>query len=140
VAGSRPGALVEISVIRKGQETALSATVGDLETASARLARVLEANQLGLTVQTVTEELATRIGLRRTTGVVVISVAEGSAASRALLDPGDVILMIGDSDVLDAASFAALLGQAIRKGKVVLLIRDVRTGRVGFLQVPIGAR
>ncbi len=87
-----------------------------------------------------TEDLASRIGLRRTSGVVVTAVAKGSAASRAPLDPGDVILMVGDSGVTDAETFSTLLGDAIRKGKVILLIRDVRTGRVGFLQVPLGPR
>jgi S1-C subfamily serine protease len=86
---------------------------------------------------TVTDELARKIGLRRAAGVLVSAVAAGSAASRARLDPGDVIFMVGDSDVTDTQTFSSLLGEAIRKAKVVFLIRDVRTGRVGFLQVPV---
>ena len=140
VAASRPGATVEISFLRKGRRTTLSARVEDLETARARLTQAEEAGQLGLTVQTVTDELARKIGLRRTAGVVVSAVASGSAASRAQLDPGDVIFMVGDSEITDAQAFSALLREAIRKGKVVLLIRDARTGRVGILQVPVAGK
>jgi serine protease Do len=139
VASTRPGSAVRVSLLRKGAPLDLSAKVEDLETASVRLARAEEAGQLGLTVEDVTSELAHTIGMRRTTGVVVTAVAAGSAASRALLDPGDVILMIGDTEVPDQQGFTSLLAKAIHDGKVVLLIRDVRTGRVGFLQVPVSA-
>jgi hypothetical protein len=40
-------------------------------------------------------------------------------------------------EVADAGTFASLPGEAIRKGTVMLLIRDVRTGRMGYVQVPV---
>jgi serine protease Do len=137
VAASTPGSSAGISILRKGVGASLTARVEDLETASARLARLQDAEQLGLTVQTMTQELARLLGLRRAVGVVVMTVAQGSAASRAQLDPGDVVLMVGDSDVADAQSFSVLLAEAVRKGQVVFLIRDVRTGQIGFLEVPL---
>jgi S1-C subfamily serine protease len=129
--------VAEIAVLRKGREVSLTARVEDLERATQRLSQAEESTLLGLAVEPLTPEVARKIGLRRLSGVVVTSVLEGSAASRARLDPGDVIFMVGDSEVSDAQGFASLIGEAIRKGKVVLLIRDVRTGRMGYIQVPV---
>ncbi|HKB10280.1 MAG TPA: DegQ family serine endoprotease [Vicinamibacterales bacterium] len=48
-------------------------------------------SQLGVTVQTVTSDLAESLGLKQTHGAVVSSVAPGSAAERAGVKRGDVI-------------------------------------------------
>src|SRR5439155_4955312 len=47
--------------------------------------------QLGVTVQQVTPELASSLGLKETAGVVVSNVSAGSAAERAGVKRGDVI-------------------------------------------------
>jgi serine protease Do len=140
VAASRPGAAVRITLIRKGAAMTLTATVEDLERANARMARINQASRLGITVEAVTEEMAARLGLRHAAGVLVTAVVDGSAASQARLDPGDVILMVGDSPVRDAEGFSSLVTEAISKGKVLFLIRDGRTGRIGVLPVPLGRR
>src|SRR4029079_1832644 len=47
--------------------------------------------QLGVTVQGVTPEIAESLGLKQTTGAIVSSVGEGSAAEKAGIKRGDVI-------------------------------------------------
>jgi len=57
--------------------------------------------QLGVTVQGLTADMATSLGLKQTNGVIVSSVGEGSAAERAGLKRGDVITSFNGQAVRD---------------------------------------
>jgi S1-C subfamily serine protease len=57
--------------------------------------------QLGVTVQSVTPDLAESLGLKQTSGVIVSSVAAGSAADKAGLKRGDVITALNGQPVRD---------------------------------------
>ena len=57
--------------------------------------------QLGVTVQTVSPDLADSLGLKDTRGVVVSAVAPGSAAEKAGLKRGDVITALNGQAVRD---------------------------------------
>src|SRR3954463_280712 len=57
--------------------------------------------QLGVTVQTVSPDLAESLGLKDTRGVIVSSVAPGSAAEKAGLKRGDVIVALNGQPVHD---------------------------------------
>src|SRR3954463_12059256 len=57
--------------------------------------------QLGVTVQTVSPDLADSLGLKDTRGVIVSSVAPGSAAEKAGLKRGDVIVGLNGQPVHD---------------------------------------
>ena len=58
---------------------------------------------LGVIIQPVTPELAQHFGLGATKGVLVSDVNKDSAAEKAGLVPGDVIVRYGDRPVVDAA-------------------------------------
>ena len=57
--------------------------------------------QLGVTVQAVTADMASSLGLKQTGGAIVSSVAEGSAAERAGVKRGDVIVSFNGQTVRD---------------------------------------
>jgi Do/DeqQ family serine protease len=59
-------------------------------------------SQLGITIQPVTSEMAESLGLKTEGGVIVSSVAAGSAADRAGLKRGDVIQSFNGQPVHDA--------------------------------------
>src|SRR2546428_1272162 len=58
-------------------------------------------SQLGVTVQNVSSEMASNVGLEQTGGVIVSSVTSGSAADRAGVKPGDVIESFNGQHVTD---------------------------------------
>jgi Do/DeqQ family serine protease len=57
--------------------------------------------QLGVTIQPVTSDMAASLGLKDTGGVIISSVADGSAAERAGLKQGDVIQSFNGESVKD---------------------------------------
>ncbi len=86
---------------------------------------------LGASGQDMTSELATSLGLDRPVGVLITEVAQGGAAEKAGLKIGDVVLRIGEYEVLDGQSLrfriaTSKLNEAaalhvVRKGKPLLL-------------------
>src|SRR2546426_9735399 len=58
-------------------------------------------SQLGVTVQNVSSEMASNLGLKQTGGVIVSSVTPGSAADRAGVKQGDVIESLDGQHVTD---------------------------------------
>jgi serine protease Do len=58
-------------------------------------------SQLGVTVQNVSSDMAANLGLKQSGGVIISSVAPGSAAERAGLKQGDVIESLNDQHVTD---------------------------------------
>jgi len=60
--------------------------------------------QLGVTVQPVTTDMAESLGLKQTTGAIISSIADGSAAAHAGLKRGDVITSFNGQPVRDTNS------------------------------------
>jgi serine protease Do len=58
-------------------------------------------SQLGVTIQPVTSDMAASLGLKEVGGVIISSVADGSAAEHAGLKQGDVILSFNGESVRD---------------------------------------
>ncbi len=103
----------------------LNVKIGELKDEEAQLAGGGDSEKLGLTVQTLTPEIAENLGIEETKGVVVAGVESGSAADEAGLRRGDVILEVNRQAVDDADAYKTAL-KKVEKGKNVLLL--VRRG------------
>jgi serine protease Do len=68
--------------------------------------------RLGVNVQTMNQALAESFGLQRANGALVAAVAPGSAAERAGLKPGDIVLSFNGRPVTDSGELAAMVGEA----------------------------
>ena len=80
--------------------------------------------RLGVTVQTLTDQLATHFGVED--GVLVTEVNEDSAASKAGLKAGDVITKINGDSVDDTGELMQELGEAEREVSIEI-VRDKKT-------------
>jgi serine protease Do len=71
----------------------------------------------------VTPAIATELGLKAATGVVVTSVEDGSPAAHAGIRPGDVILEVDRRPVKDVAGLKRLVDSHAKGTPLVMLLR-----------------
>jgi serine protease Do len=116
---------VSLKILRDKAPLELNVTIAELQDEEAQLAGGGDSEKLGLTVQTLTPEIAENLGVEETKGVVVTAVESGSAADEAGIRRGDVILEVNRQGVDDADAYKAAL-KKVEKGKNVLLL--VRRG------------
>jgi serine protease Do len=137
VAATGPGKLVEVRVQRNGEDVSVRVRIGDLERSRMLSRGKKTENPLGLTVKKVTSETAKNIGLRKATGIVVTEVIPGSIAEEQGLTEGDIIFRVNNQAVNDPKEFGELIRESQKEGSVLLLLRDARSGRIGYLVVSL---
>jgi len=137
VADTRPGTQVKIHILRNKKELELTVKIGELGGEQQQARAEGDREILGLTVEKVTPEIARSIGLRRATGVIITRVESESFAANAGLEEGDIIFRVGSSAVDDPKEFSSLVRDAAKEGEVLFLVRDGRSGRVGYIVVPL---
>lgn len=122
-----PGARVALTLIRNGQTLELTVNLTAREQDSQRTNENLWP---GFTAIPLEEEVREQLNLDKgTEGVVVTGVAQGSPASAARLQQGDVILSIDDTDVSDLGDFFRLMGEEKREYR----LRVTREGQKGLI-------
>jgi serine protease Do len=120
-----PGSKVPITVLRDGKPVELTAAIGKLaDEASPELAHAKAIEELGLTVQNLTPDLAEQFGFSGEEGVVVTQVKRGSAAALAEMRPGVLIQEVNHAPVKNVAEFRAVIEKASSKDVILLLVKD----------------
>ncbi len=132
------GENVELGVWRKGQAMKIAVTTGELPNDTGRVAAVEPAphnesrqedlQKLGLQVQDLNKEVATRLKLDVQQGVIVTDVAENSIAAGQDIERQDVITEVDGHPVTSVASFRAALTKA-DPVKGILLYLDRKGSR-----------
>lgn len=122
VARTSVGKTVKVKILRGGAEKMLEVKIGELKEEEVAVAGPLETEEMGLSVQNLTPEIAESLGIDAATkGVVVSAVQPGSPADDAQLRRGDVILEINRKPMKDTTSFKKAV-QETGKGKSILLL------------------
>jgi len=127
VADTPIGRSIPVTVLRDGKRESLSVTLTSKDeeqlAAGEPGSRVPEATPElvgGLKVRALTEE--ERTAAKLTSGVAVADVVEGSPASDAGIQPGDIIQEVGGKDVKSTVDFAKLLRDSKSQRKHVVLL------------------
>ena len=124
VAMTSPGTLVKLGIIRKGKNKELDVKIGKLsEEKLIASGPTQSADELGLTVQTLTSELAQQFNVKEGEGVVVTAVKPGSIAATAGLQVGTVILQVNHEPVNSAGEFKRFIKKNGKDKHVLLLIK-----------------
>jgi serine protease Do len=129
VASTAPGKTVPVVVLRDGKEKTLSikvATKTDEEAAEEGPDEgkgVSPDKRLGILVQPLTPELAKRLGIAETDGVLISSVKSDSLAKEAGLRRGDVIKEINRKPVRSMKDFNAAMADMEKSDTLLFLVQ-----------------
>ncbi len=143
VAETPIGKEVDVEVWRRGEQLNFEVVLGELpeeeelaaltqsESESPGEAKI---DSLGVTVATITEELRLRYELGEDSrGVVIVDVAEASAAGEENLRPGDVIVEVAQEEVNSPPEITAKVNEAKEDDKRSVLLLIDRQGDLRFV-------
>ncbi|MBI3091737.1 MAG: DegQ family serine endoprotease [Candidatus Tectomicrobia bacterium] len=138
VARVAAGKSVSLEVIRDGKRLQLSTTIRVLseEPAAGGQAPQEPSSQLGLRLQELTPELAARFGVESRAGLIVVELEPGSAAERAGVQRGDVLLEANHKPLRSVRDLREAL-RNVPKGRALLVVLE-RNGRSLFTAIPVG--
>jgi serine protease Do len=134
VASTKPGTEVTLTLLRDGGEKRVTVKLGELP-ARAGTQEQQEGDQdsgdtgkYGLTVEPLTPDLATRLGLKATDqGIVVSEVDPNGPAAEAQIQQGDVIQEVNRQPVRNTNEFRVALERSGARPALVLVNRRGRT-------------
>jgi serine protease Do len=142
ISSRKPGSTAKIGYLRNGKEGTTSVTIANrAKLFASRLGEEEEQSEeaaptpskLGLNVQNVTNDMATRLGIPAGKGVIVTEVKPGSFADDVGLSRGDVILEVNKQPVNNDDEFRRL-SQNLKSGQdVVFLVRQGRGRNQGTI-------
>jgi serine protease Do len=146
VTATRPGTSVPVRVMRDGKEQTISVTVDELDLEAEQGNQQSRAGRggrggpepettagFGLTLNNITPDIARQLRLDNPRGAVVVDVDPNSAAARAGISEGDVILRVGRTPVTNAADAQRELAKVPSGGTAFL--RVLRDGQETFVPV-----
>ncbi len=129
-----PGKKVSFIIIRDGKQKKLQAKIGNREDApidATPKSKVLE--ELGMGVQTLTEELAEQLKYDEKHGVVVTQVDPAGIAARAGIQRGTLILEANRQKVTNVEEFMQALADSGKTKKVLLLVKTPHSPYAQFV-------
>lgn len=121
VAMTRPGTDVKIRALRDGSEKDFSVRLGTLpsKVSNTEEGQISE-GKLGLTVERLTPEIASRLGIEEG-GVIVTKVDSGSLADESGFQSGDVILEINRKKITTPEDYRSV-ASSLKKGQTALFL------------------
>ena len=121
VAGTPLGKKVNLKILRNGKPMDVTATIERLSDGEASSLPGAVEDKLGVTVRELNTELAAKIGIKETKGVVVVAVKPGGVAEEAGIAGGDVIKEINGARISNVDEYAKAVSSH-KKGEVMRLL------------------
>ncbi|MDA2916038.1 DegQ family serine endoprotease [Nitrospinae bacterium AH_259_B05_G02_I21] len=135
VAATKPGKKATVTILRDGKKKSLKVTIGTLEEKKIAKARFTE-EELGITVQEITRELAEHFDLETREGVIVSDVDRSGPAWEGGIRRGDIVLEVNRQTIKTMKDYRRALKKYAGKGTVLLLVR--RGGNTLYVAIKTG--
>lgn len=120
-----PGQRETLTIIRNGKRKNITVVVGNLaQDQIATTGKTQSSEEIGLTVQTLTPELAHQFNTKTAEGVVVTQVKPDSVAALAGITTGTIILKVNQQPIKNASDFQQAIQQVKKDRQVLLLTRS----------------
>jgi serine protease Do len=123
VARTAVGKEVSVKILRDGDVKDMSVTIAELDDEEMEVAGPEKGEEFGLTVQSLTPEIAENLGVEGVAGVVVTAVESESPAEDAGLRRGDIILEVNRSPVESVEAYLDALKKAEAGKNLLFLVR-----------------
>jgi serine protease Do len=128
IAMLKPGSRIQLVVWRDGKRKALTVKLGKRPSTEELTGDLSPEtiNELGFTVEDLTDELAERYGYQGQSGVIVKEVEGGSQAEQKGIAPGALIKEVNQQKVRNAREFNEAIKNARKEGAALLLVKRGR--------------
>jgi serine protease Do len=128
IAGIPVGGEITLKVVRDGEESTFRVTIAKRTEDKESIAMKQPGKQtdLGMTVSTLTAELARRFDISEDEGVVVVSVEQGGPADKADVQEGDLVLEIDHEPVKTLEDYDSQIKKADKGDTIPLLVKRRR--------------
>ena len=137
VAGTPIGKEVKLGIVRNGKKLTIPVKIGNPEQG----ARIMASNlwdKLGVDVRGITEDDATRLGIEKTQGGVIITRLDVKGPmSAAGFETGDILLQIDELPIESPEGLAGIVSSLDSGTVIIVFAVDHRTGRSGTIQIKI---
>jgi serine protease Do len=134
VAATPEGKKVQLTVVRDGKEKSFSIVVEKLKD-SADESSGAGTDKLGLKVRQITKELATSLGLKEFSGVVITEVTNDSPAQFAGVQKGDIVKEINGKPIATIEDYEKALAAKGKDGMIRILLRHGSSSRFIVIKV-----
>jgi serine protease Do len=139
VADTRPGSAATLEIYRDGERKEVEVTIGELpsdEHAAKSTSDAAPKLDVGVTVQTLTRDIARQLGYEDgVRGVVVTEVDPFGPAAKAGIRVQDVIMQVQDQKIEDVGDFRTVLRKHRSEEGVRVLVRNGEMQRFAFLKL-----
>jgi serine protease Do len=127
VAETAVGKDVIIKILREGNEKEFTVKVGELKDSESPAAVEEGQDNLGLSLEEITREMARRYGLQDDDGLLVMQVEPGSPADEAGLKRGDIVKEVNRKKVKTVAQFQKAIEKRKTGESILLLVKRGRS-------------
>jgi len=130
------GKKVKVVLFRDGKRKSLKVEIAKLNDGEKQAAADenvgTDNDKIGITVQELNQELAGRLGIKETRGLVVTEVRPGSPADDVGITPGAVIMEVNGQRPETVQKFSAILAK-VKKGDAVRLLLRLADGSIQYV-------
>ncbi|MEI6315054.1 MAG: DegQ family serine endoprotease [Syntrophus sp. (in: bacteria)] len=117
------GKKVVVRIVRDGQENDMEVVTGERKDAREMAAGGKLVEQMGMTLQEITPEMARNLGLPEKGGIVISRVNPNSPAEEAGLKAGDIILKVNRASIQGMKDFTDEIARSSKQETLLLLIK-----------------